>query len=73
MEKYIGGSGIISFLYLIIKFLETKYSKTEKKPFKHLAIDTLLVFICCMVGLYAIDQFKGSDKNTGAFLNNPDF
>ena len=75
MDKYIGGSAIIAFLYLLIKFIETKYTKGEKKPLKVLAIDTLLVYICSILGIYTIDQIRSDSgsSSTGAFLDKPDF
>jgi hypothetical protein len=57
MEKYIIHSGIIAFIYLLMKFVEMRITKNEKKPIKELIRDTLIVYLSAMVGLYIINEF----------------
>ena len=57
MEKYIIQSGIIAFIYLLMKFLEMRISKKESKPMKELMRDTIIVYLSAMVGLYIISEF----------------
>ena len=37
--------GVISFVYLVFKFLEMRFVLKEKKPMKVLFRDTLIVYI----------------------------
>ena len=51
----------------------------ENKPLKQLFIDSLIVFISCMISLILLDQFNlneliGNIKPIpNVFVNNPDF
>jgi len=55
MEKYIIHSGIIAFIYLLMKFVEMRIVIKEVKPVKELIRDTVIVYLSAMVGLYIID------------------
>ena len=55
MEKYLIHSGIISFIYLLMKFVEMRITKNEAKPMKELIRDTVIVYLSAVIGLYIID------------------
>ena len=57
MEKYLIHSGIISFIYLLMKFVEMRITKKETKSMKELIRDTIIVYLSAMVGLYIINEF----------------
>ena len=68
-------SGIIAFIYLIVKFIEMRMEK-ENKPLKHLIRDALLVYFSVVFGNFIIEQLKPISGGTGApqvFTDNPDF
>tara|TARA_Y100000992_G_scaffold277379_1_gene222203 strand:- start:981 stop:1220 length:240 start_codon:yes stop_codon:yes gene_type:complete len=79
MNNQVITSLIISLLYLIIKFIEMRFILKENKPLKQLFIDSLIVFISCMISLILLDQFNlneliGNIKPIpNVFVNNPDF
>ncbi len=77
MEKYIIHSGIIAFIYLLMKFIEMRISKKETKPMKELIRDTIIVYLSAIVGLYIISEFmntKTITKNvTNVFTDAPGF
>lgn len=77
MEKYIIHSGIIAFIYLLMKFIEMRISKKETKPMKDLIRDTIIVYLSAIVGLYIISEFmntKTIKKNiTNVFTDPPGF
>jgi hypothetical protein len=72
-------ASIISFIYLLFKFIEMRFIVKENKPLKQITIDTLVVFISSVIGLIILEQFKlgeliGATKSSpGAFVNSPDF
>ena len=57
MEKYIIHSGIIAFIYLLLKFVEMRMVQKETKTIKELIRDTIIVYLSAMVGLYIIAEF----------------
>ena len=57
MEKYIIHSGIISFIYLLLKFVEMRITKNEAKPMKEMIRDTIIVYLSAIIGLYIIGEF----------------
>jgi hypothetical protein len=57
MEKYIIHSGIISFIYLLLKFVEMRITKNETKPMKEMIRDTIIVYLSAIIGLYIIGEF----------------
>ena len=79
MNNQVLTSLIIILLYLIIKFIEMRFILKENKPLKQLFIDSLIVFISCMISLILLDQFNlneliGNIKPIpNVFVNNPDF
>jgi hypothetical protein len=78
MEKYIMHSGIIAFIYLLMKFAEMRIVIKETKPIKELVRDTIMVYLSSMVGLYIIDEFMPSGEAvkktvTNVFTDHPGF
>jgi hypothetical protein len=77
MEKYIIHSGIIAFIYLLMKFVEMRMIKKDKKEVKELIRDTLIVYLSAMVGLYIISEFMPTDSViktvTNVFTDMPGF
>jgi hypothetical protein len=77
MEKYIIHSGIIAFIYLLLKFVEMRITKNEAKPMKELIRDTLIVYLSAIIGLYIIDEFMPDNAVvktiTNVFTDVPGF
>jgi len=77
MEKYIIHSGIIAFIYLLMKFVEMRMIKKDKKEVKELIRDTLIVYLSSIVGLYIISEFMPTDSViktvTNVFTDMPGF
>ena len=70
-------AGIVSFIYLVIKYLEMKFILKEVKPMKLLIRDTIIVYLSVVSGSFIIDQFSGSGtimkKAPEIFTNEPAF
>jgi len=78
MEKYIIHSGIIAFIYLLMKFVEMRIVVKETKSIKELIRDTIMVYLASIVGLYIIDEFMPSGDTvkktiTNVFTDHPGF
>jgi len=67
---------IISFLYLLCKFIEMRFITKENKPIKNIIIDTIFVYFCVIVGFFLISQFNLKTKSLNeapVFVDNPKF
>jgi hypothetical protein len=80
MENIFIVSGIISFVFLIAKFIEMRFIEKESKPLKFLIRDSLLVYFSVIVGYFIIDQLKSviqsggeNSKSVPVFTDNPEF
>ena len=77
MEKYILQAGIISFIYLLLKFMEMRITKKETKPMKELIYDAVIVYFSAFVGMYIIDEFLPTTSIvktvTNVFTDAPGF
>jgi hypothetical protein len=77
MEKYIIHSGIIAFIYMLMKFVELRITKNETKQMKELIRDTVIVYLSAMVGLYIINEFMPTNATvktvTNVFTDAPGF
>jgi len=69
MEKYIIHSGIIAFVYLLMKFVEMRIVVKETKEMKDLIRDTVIVYLSSMIGLYIINEFMPSNSVTKTVTN----
>jgi NADH:ubiquinone oxidoreductase subunit 5 (subunit L)/multisubunit Na+/H+ antiporter MnhA subunit len=70
-------SGIIAFVFLVVKFLEMRFSggsnntneegeAPQPKPLKFLLRDALLVYVSSLLGFYIIAQFEEHASAGGA-------
>ena len=73
-------AGFISFLYFIAKFVEMRFVDQESRPLKQLVRDTVLVFICAVIGTYIVEQISPTIAETihssappAVFNDAPDF
>jgi hypothetical protein len=73
-------AGVISFIYIIAKFLEMRFVEKENKPLKLLIRDTILVYISVLAGYFILEQLSpvmqgGKDGSTitPVFTDNPEF
>ncbi len=69
-------AGIISFIYILFKFVEMRVILKENKPLKLLLRDTILVYLSIIMGNFVIEQVYPVSKQASApqvFTNNPDF
>jgi len=82
MENIFVNAGIISLIYLLIKFAEmrlTQSSKDSAKPVKELIRDMLIVYVSVICGLYIIDEMVVSQNSkikfetTNVFIDPPTF
>jgi hypothetical protein len=77
MEKYVIHSGIIAFVYLLMKFVEMRIVKKDTKSIKDLIRDTIIVYLSAIVGLYIISEFISTDgvikSVTNVFTDTPSF
>jgi hypothetical protein len=77
MENTFTYSLIISLIYIIIKFIETKtLLKNNDKTIKHLVKDTIIVYLSSVLGLYVVQQLNPGTIATiepGAFTTKPEF
>jgi hypothetical protein len=77
MEKYLIHSGIIAFIYLLMKFVEMRITKNEAKPMKEMIRDTVIVYLSAIIGLYIIDEFMPTNAVvktvTNVFTDLPSF
>lgn len=76
MEIFVTAA-IISFVFLIAKFLEMRFIEKEAKPLKHLIRDSLIVYFSVVAGHFVINQLnpvlEGGKRATPAFTDNPGF
>ena len=58
MENIFLVAGIISAIFFIAKFLEMRYVDEEPKPLKFIIRDSLLVYVCVILGYFVVDQLN---------------
>ena len=76
MSDYLVTGGIIAVIYALAKLLEIRVSNSEPKPFKIIVKDTIIVYICAIIGIFVFDQvnpLKGGSAPTSAFTGKPEF
>jgi len=70
-------AGIIAFIFLIAKFIEMRFIEKENKPVKLLVRDTILVYICVLIGMFTYEQvnpiMEGNVISPSVFTDNPGF
>lgn len=76
MENLFFNSSIISILFILLKYLESKIIVKDNKPIKLIIRDGLIVFISCISGFYILSQINSNiiEKNKpSAFVGEADF
>jgi len=79
MDNIYFTAGVISFIYLILKFIEMRFIDKESKPLKLLLRDTLLVFFSILGGHFILDQLNPvidkviQTESPIVFTDNPNF
>jgi hypothetical protein len=69
----------ISFVFMIYKIIDMKYITKEENTLKNITKDSLIVFLCSMVSMFALEQLNineiigNSKESLTAFTNEPDF
>ena len=74
-------AAVISFIFLLAKFLEMRFVDKESKPVKLLVRDALLVYFSVISGHFILEQLKSSGQiggtaqniTTPVFTDNPGF
>jgi hypothetical protein len=66
MEKIFTVAVLVTFLFCLVKFIETKYFDEEMKPLKVMVRDALIVFMCAGAGSFV---YFNLDGNLADFLN----
>ena len=67
---------VISFIFLIAKFIEMRFIIKENKPLKNVIIDTIFVYFSVISGYFIIEQFSLKTKSlteAPVFVNGPGF
>ena len=70
---------VISIVYFILKFIDSKYIQKDDKPLKENLKDSIIVFLAIIMVQFIFDQFNVNEiigntkKSLSAFTNNPDF
>ena len=67
---------VISFIFLVSKFLEMRFITKENKSLKTIVIDTIVVYFSVIIGYYIIEQFSLKTKElveAPVFIDKPAF
>jgi len=80
MENIFIIASLISFFYLIVKFIEMRFIEKDNKPLKMLIKDTLVVYLCVLLGNFIVEQINPSllgeeatNTVTQVFTDSPGF
>ena len=75
MSDYLVTGGIIAVIYALAKLLEIRVSNSEPKPFKIIVKDTIIVYICALIGIFIFNQVNPLKYGapTTAFVGKPEF
>tara|TARA_Y100000389_G_scaffold201854_1_gene245584 strand:- start:156 stop:386 length:231 start_codon:yes stop_codon:yes gene_type:complete len=76
MNEYLVTGCIIAIIYTLARILETRMSGEDPKPLKILVKDTILVYICSILGFFVFNQLGPlaiSKNPTTAFTGKPEF
>lgn len=80
MENIFIIASLISFFYIIVKFIEMRFIEKDIKPLKVLIKDTLVVYLCVLLGNFIVEQInpsllgkKATNTVTQVFTDNPGF
>ena len=67
---------IVSFIFLIAKFIEMRFIIKENKSFKSTIIDTIIVYFSFIIGYFIIEQFSLKTQiltEAPVFIDKPGF
>ena len=76
MSDYLVIGGIIAVTFALVKMLEIRIAKNDPKPLKILVKETIMVYICAILGIFIFNQvnpLKGGSAPTSAFTDKPAF
>ena len=76
MENIYFASLVISFTFLISKFIEMRFITKENKPIKTIIIDTVFVYFSIIIGNFVLEQFNEKTKiltEAPVFVDRPGF
>jgi hypothetical protein len=76
MDNIFINAGIISIIYLLVKFAEMRIILKENKPLKDLIKDTIYVYFSVIFGIFIIEQLVPKELTsevTRAFVDAPGF
>lgn len=79
MDNIFLSAGLISFIFLIGKFIEMRYIDKEPKPLKLLIRDSLFVYVSVVIGFFILEQLQpvvekvSNINHPAAFVDNPPF
>ena len=80
MENIFIVASLIAFFYIVVKFIEMRFIEKDNKPLKVLIKDTLVVYLCVILGNFIIEQINPSllgeeatKKVTQVFTDTPGF
>jgi hypothetical protein len=74
--EYIYSAAVVSIVFIILKFLETRFILKETVNLKQLVIDGILVYLSVITGHFINEQLLQQTKNLGqapVFIDNPKF
>jgi hypothetical protein len=74
--EYIYSAGIVSIVFIIFKFLETRFILKETINLKQLVIDAILVYISVILAHFINEQLIQQTTSLGqapVFIDNPKF
>jgi hypothetical protein len=74
--EYIYSAAVVSIVFIILKFLETRFILKETVNLKQLVIDGILVYLSVIAGHFINEQLLQQTKNLGqapVFIDNPKF
>ena len=58
-------AGVIAIVFCILKFIEMRFIEKETKPVKLLLKDTVIVYLCSVIGYYVLEQIGSWVKEGG--------
>ena len=77
MESIYTNAILVAMMFFAIKMIELKFvnDETTEKPLKHIVKDSVIVYVCYIIGAMIYGQFFPSIGHTAtnAFVNKPDF
>ena len=51
-------ASFVSLIFIIFKFIEMRFINKESKPLKILIKDTLIVYLCIILGILVVQQIE---------------